>query len=53
LQTLLDSDKISQTYVGRTQISHVKFWRPGPNGRKMAAKKVGVFSNWYSELAFY
>jgi len=21
----------------------LKFWRPGPKGRKMAAKKVGVF----------
>jgi len=33
-----------QAYVYAEFKSHVlKFWRPGPKGRKMAAKKVGVF----------
>jgi len=32
--------------------SHVlKFWRPGPKGRKMAAKDA-CFFNGYNELAF-
>jgi len=39
-QTVTDPDKSLQAYVDRTQISRVKFWRPGPKGRQMAAKKV-------------
>jgi len=30
----------------------LKFWRPGPKWRKMAAKKVHVFCNGDNELAF-
>ena len=35
----MDTDKILQAYVGPSEISRVKFWRPVPKGRKMAVKK--------------
>ena len=47
-----DPDNILQVYVGRTQIYVLKFWCPGQKGRKTAAKKLGVFCNWYSEVVF-
>jgi len=49
---LTDPDKILRLMYAKL-ISHVlKFWRPGPKGRKMAAKKVGVFCNGCSEVVF-
>jgi len=48
----MDPHKILQAYVGQTQILRVEILTPGLKGCKMVAKKVGVFCNCYSELAF-
>jgi len=51
-QTATDPDKILQVYVGRTQSHLLKFWRPGPNGRKVMLKRVGVFVTGTMNLHF-
>jgi len=43
LQTLTDSDKILQAYVGRTQISRVKILVPWVKGVQNGGENVGVF----------
>jgi len=48
----MDTDKILQAYVGPSEISRVKFWRPVPKGRKMAVKKWVFSSNGSNEVAF-